>query len=107
MPILASLLINLVSGLAAFFAQFVTKKIAFGLAVTAALSAIVIALLTAMRTIITGIEVVVSNPHFLLGLSIALPDNAAACLTAIATTWAACTLYSWQKSALDLFAKVS
>lgn len=106
-PVLGTLLVSLVGSLATFLAAFVTKKIAFGLAAAIALATIITALLTTMRVIISGIEVAITDPHILMGLSIALPSNAAACLTAIATVWAACTLYAWQRTALDLFAKVS
>lgn len=107
MAILANVLVSVVGGIASFLAQFVTKKIAFGLAAVTTLGVITVAVIAAMRTVVQGIAVALNEPLLLMGLSIGFPPNAPACVAAIATTWAACTLYGWQKSALDLFAKVS
>lgn len=107
MALLGALLVNLVGGLMGFFVHFVTKKIAFGLAVVATLATIVGVVLAAMRTLITALAVTLSDPLFQMGLAMGYPPNASACIAAIATSWAACTLYSWQRDALDLFAKVS
>ena len=107
MTLLGTLLVNLFSGLMNFFVHFMTKKIAFGVAVTVTLGGIIAAVIGTMRALVAGIAVAASDPAFLMGLSIGFPSNAPTCMAAIATCWAACTLYSWQKSALDLFAKVS
>ena len=107
MPLLGALLVSLVGGLAQFFVQFVSKKIAFGLAAVTTLSVITVALFVAMRTILTSIAITIGDPMVIMGLGMAVPDNAPACITAIATCWSACTLYSWQRKALTLFATVS
>ena len=107
MPLFAALFVGMVQGIASFLVLFLTKKIAFGLAAVASLAVIVGVLLSAMRTAVTAINVTVSDPYILMGLGIGFPPNAPACIAAIATVWAACTLYAWQRKALDLFAKVS
>jgi len=38
-------------------------------------------------------------------IGLAVPPIAGTCLGIIASTWAACTLYAWQKKALDVFVK--
>jgi hypothetical protein len=107
MPLLAGFLFAIVSTLMQFLVQFVTKKIAFGLAAVGTLSVITVALFTTMRAILGGLHALVSEPSAALGLAMAIPDNAPACLSAIALCWGACTLYSWQRTALQLFATVT
>jgi hypothetical protein len=107
MPALGSLIIALVAGLAEFFVMFVTKKIAFGLAAVTALSVITVALFVALRSILAAVAVGISDPMVLMGIGIGIPNNAGVCILSIVNCWCACTLYSWQRKALTLFATVS
>lgn len=107
MPLLAGLLISLVSTLAQFFVQFVTKKIAFGLAAVTTLSVITVALFSVLRGILSSVAMTISDPMVLMGLGMAVPNNAPLCISSLVACWTACTLYSWQRKALTLFATVS
>lgn len=106
MPILGTLLVTLFSGFATFLVQFFGKKVTIGLAVVATLATITGLLLIAMRAAIAAIAPVVGDGNFAVGLSIAVPPNFTACVSAIVSTWSACTLYSWKREALKLFATV-
>lgn len=105
MPILASLLVSLFGALAQFFVTYFTKKVAIGLALVATFGGITAALLIAMRLLISGVAPIIGTGNFAVGLAIAFPANASTCITAIVTCWTACTLYSWKRKALDLFAQ--
>jgi Family of unknown function (DUF5455) len=107
MPKLATLLVELFSGLVSFLIQFVSKKVAFGLSVVVVLGSITAVLITALRAVFASLATSIGDSDFVMGFAMAVPDNAPACITAYVTTWSACTLYSWQKKALQLFATVS
>lgn len=105
MPILGGLLVTLFGGIAGFFAQYFGKKATVGLALVATLATITGALLLAMRAMIAAIAPVLGDGNFAVGVGIAIPPNFTACVSAIVSTWTACTLYSWKREALKLFAQ--
>jgi len=105
MPLLAGLIATLASGLAEFFVYFVTKKTALGLAAATVLAGITAALILALHGIASTVMSSVTSPYIQMGLGIALPPAATVCMLSIAACWSACTLYSWQKTALDMFLK--
>jgi hypothetical protein len=107
MPAFATIVITLVAALAEFLVLFVTKKIAFGIAAVTTLGFITIALFVTLRTVLGGIANMVSDPDVVRGIAMVVPDNVPACISAYVTVWCACTLYSWQRKALELFATVS
>jgi len=105
MPLLGSLLVSLFGSIAGFLAQYFSKKLTIGLAFVATLTAITAALLLGMRGLIAAIAPVLGQGNFAYGLSLAIPPNASACVTAIVACWSACTLYSWKRKALQLFSQ--
>lgn len=105
MPLLAGLIVTLFSGFASFLVTYFGKKATIGLALVATLATITGLLLVAMRTAIAAVAPVIGDSNFAVGLSIAIPPNFSACVTAISGTWTACTLYSWKREALKLFAQ--
>jgi len=105
MPLLASLLVSLFGAIAQFFVTYFTKKVAVGLALVATLTTITAALLLGMRGLIALIAPVIGDGNFAVGFGMAIPPNASACITAIVTCWSSCTLYSWKRKALELFAQ--
>lgn len=105
MPLLASLLVSLFGSLATFLIQYFSKKVAIGLAMVATLTAITAGLLLAMRGLIAGIAPIIGGGNFAVGVGIAIPPNASACFTAIVACWTLCTLYTWKRKALTIFAQ--
>jgi hypothetical protein len=105
MPLLAGLLVSLASGFAAFFTKYVTQKIAVGLAAVATIATLLAALLLLMRTTISPLAAAMFSTSYGSWAGLAFPPIAGTCLAAVVTTWSACTLYAWQKHALDAFLK--
>ena len=105
MPILAGLLVSLFSGLASFLVTFLSKKVAVGLAAAATLGGLYGALVVFMNSAVNPLLGALFNTQYGQLIGLAVPPLAGTCLGIIASTWAACTLYAWQKKALDVFVK--
>lgn len=104
MPLLGSLLVQAFVGLASWLSTWMTKKIAIGIAAATVIGTMIGVLLAAMRAAINGVMTFVpADGYVLMGLNMAFPPVAAGCVTAVATVWAACTLYAWQRTALSMF----
>jgi len=104
MPLLGALLASLFAGLAQFFVQYVTKKVAVGAAAIVVLSGVTVIVFVAFRVVLGSLQASLTGGA-LTGLSMAIPPVAGACIAAITSIWTACTLYAWQRRALDLFVK--
>jgi hypothetical protein len=104
MPLLAGLLVTLFSGLAQFLVQYLTKKTAVAVAAIAVLSTVTVGMFFALRATFSSLTGSLTG-NALVGFSMAVPPVAGTCLTAISAIWAACTLFAWQRRALDLFVK--
>ena len=107
MPLLGGLLSTLFVGLVNWFAQFVTRKIAFAGASVAAMTALTAALFVLMRGIVGPLlaELNGTTGIFMDALQMAVPVVAPACLSTYVTVWTACTVYTWQRDLIHLFAK--
>lgn len=107
MPILGTLFTTLFSGLVAWFAQFVARKAAFGIATVTAMSALTLALFVLMRTTLVVIngQMTGAPAMFMDCLQMVIPPIAPACISTYVTLWTACTVYTWQKDLLHIFAK--
>lgn len=105
MPILAGLLVSCFSSLASFFALSLSKKVAFGLAAVATLGGLYGAMVVAMNAAVSPLLASLFSTSYGQFIGLAFPPMAGTCLGIVASAWAACTLYAWQKKALDLFAK--
>lgn len=102
MPLLGTLLVNLVGGLAGFFAQFLTRKVAVVSAALVALSTITAALLLVFNSAVSPLVGQLFATEYGQFLGLAFPPVAGNCLVTIGTVWSACTLYGWQAKALAL-----
>lgn len=105
MPILAGLLVSMFSALASMFALNLSKKVAFGLAAVTTLGTLYGGLVVVMNAAVSPILGSLFSTSYGQFIGLAFPPIAGTCLGIIATTWAACTLYAWQKKALDVFVK--
>jgi hypothetical protein len=105
MPLLGALLVSLFGGIAGFIAQYFGKKATVGIALVATLATITGGLLLVMRAAIAAIVPIIGDGNFAVGVGIAIPSNFSSCMAAIVSTWTACTLYSWKREALKLFAQ--
>lgn len=105
MPLFAAFLGNVLAGLAGFFATFLTRKVAVAAAAVTAFGTAVAALLAAFNTIVAPIAAGMFSTSYGALLGLVFPPAAGTCMTAIAATWAACTLYTWQARAIALMAQ--
>ena len=107
MPLLGGLLVTLASQFGVLFATWFTQKVATAAAAVAALGVVIVALLVAMRAAVSPLLGALFSTTYGQFLGLAFPPMAGTCLGIIGTTWAACTLYAWQKKGIELFAKSS
>lgn len=109
MPLLGTLLTSLFSGLVAWLAQYVTRKVAFGLAAVATFSTLTLALYVTMRVTLSSLLAYSTGAPamFMTGLQLVMPPAAPFCVSTYVTMWTACTVYTWQRDLLVLFAKTA
>jgi len=107
MPILASLLTSMFSGLVAFLTLYVTRKIAFGISAVAFMTGLTAALFVTMRATLLAL-----NSHMVglpevwgMVLGISVPPAAPFCIASYFTIWTACTVYTWQRDLLHVLIK--
>lgn len=103
MPILAGLLVSLFTSLASLFAVDITKKTAFGLAAVASFGTLYGGMVVLMNTTINPIVGALFSTAYGQFIGLAFPPMAGTCVGVIAASWAACSLYAWQKKALEMF----
>jgi dipeptide/tripeptide permease len=107
MPLLGGLFTTLFSGFAGWLAQWFTRKVAFGLAAVATMTGLTAALFVLMRATLAATASMQNGAPaiFMQALQMAIPPIAPACISTYVTVWTACTVYTWQKDLIHLFAK--
>lgn len=107
MPLLGVLLGNLMGGFVAFLSAYFTRKIAFGVAIGVAFSFLTAALLVLFRATLVTINTGMTGApvYFMQGIGLAVTPGVISCVSLYATTWAACTAYTWQRDLLYLAAQ--
>lgn len=106
MPLLGGLFVNLFSGLVSWFAQYFGRKVAFGMGSVAAMTVLTAGLFVFMRGIVGPLVSSLNGTTgiFMDALQMAVPVVAPACLSTYVTVWTACTVYTWQKDLIHIFA---
>lgn len=104
MPLFAAFLGNVLVGLAGFFASFLTRKVAVAAAAVSAFGTAIAALLLAFNTLVSPLVAGIFSTSYGAVLGLAFPPIAGTCLASIASCWAACALYTWQRRAISLAA---
>lgn len=102
MPILGALLVTLFTGFATFLVQFVGRKVAIGLAFVAVLGTITAVLIALLATVVAPLLSGLFSSSMFGWVGLAFPPISATCITALATSWSGCVLYSWQRESLRL-----
>lgn len=104
MPILASLLASLVSGLGALLSVAFGAQVAVRLAAASALVTFGAALLVVFNTMVAPLVAVAFATSYGQLLGLAFPPVAGTCLAVVAAVWGACALYGIQRRALSIVA---
>lgn len=108
MPVLASLLVTLFSGIASFFASFMAKKVAFAAAAVATFAVLTTAFFAAVAAMLSGISFVFPESDSVVMVMIwaATPPQVTAGLPVALAFDTALALYRWNVSNLNLAASV-
>lgn len=106
MPLLGQLLATLAGGAAGSFFGNVAKKLGFALTAALAMSGMAGALFIAMRISlkVASDNMIGAPAMFMEALQMVIPPVAPACMSTIATTWAACTVYAWRRDLAHMMA---
>lgn len=102
MPLFATFLGSLVTGLATFLAQFLSRKVAIATAAIAALATVTGGLLLAFNLAVAPLVASAFSTQYGQFLGLAFPPVAGTCLATYATVWAACVLYRWQVDGIKI-----
>ncbi len=107
MPLLGGLLTTLFGSLVGWLAQWFTRKVAFGLATVGMMTGLTAALFVLMRATLATLTASMTGAPamFMQGLQLVIPPIAPMCISTYISIWTACTVYTWQKDLLHLFAK--
>ena len=105
MPLLGGLLVSLFAGIAGFFAQWLTKKIAFVAASLVVFAALLVAFMALLSAVWAALSAAFpANSYVLMGFWMVVPDNFAACTSALITGYLARAAYDYNVSALKIAA---
>lgn len=108
MPLLGGLLVSIFSHLVGFFVQWMSKKIAIGAAAVAVFLSLTLALWAAVGAILNTVVVMLpADSGILMGMWVAIPDNAQAVVAATIACDTAIALYRWNVENLRLMAYIT
>lgn len=107
MQLLAAMIGTIAQALSVFFAIQFAKKIAFAIAAVSIFGTMYGAMVTTMNALINPLLTALFSTTYGQFIGLAFPPIAGTCFGIIATAWAACSLYQWQKQALDIFIKTT
>lgn len=108
MPILAGLLASIFSGIVGFLTRWLSKKLAFGIAAVAVFASLTLVLWAAIGAALSTVVVMIpGDSRVLMGLWVAIPDNAQTILAATVAADTAIALYRWNVENLRLLAYVT
>jgi len=106
MPIFATLLEGLLSGLAAFLVRFVGVRLAAATAAVAALSVATVACLVEFNNTVVPFLSALFSTAYGQFLGLLFPPISGTCLAAIAASWACRTAWAWCTRNIKIFAGV-
>ena len=111
MPLLGTLLINLLGVLINLFSRFLILEHAFRLSAVILMLALVIPLIALMSSCAKGVcsqgiaGMSASHPNFAVGLGIAFNSTTLSAATCYVMVWVGCLVYVVQKKGLNLIIK--
>jgi len=107
MPLLATFLFNVFSGLVVWLAKFLTQKVAVAAALIVVVTALFVALYVSLRAAISAAIVGAGSLHpmFAVGVSVVVSPHTAALISSYMTFWALVELYKWKVNILQLWSR--
>lgn len=107
MPILGTLLFNLITGVVAFLAKYVTQKIAVALSISTVLGALILSIFVAMRSTLQLAAGLAADLHpmFGAGVSMIISPRVASLLGSYITFWVLVEMYKWKVNLMQLWAR--
>lgn len=111
MPLLGTLLVNLVTFLASIFGRFFVAEKAFRLAAVVTLLGLVTALYTSMMSCATGVcataisGMSLSHKNFAVGLAMVFNSTTYSAVSCYVTVWTVCQIYVIKKRMTSLVFK--
>lgn len=87
---------------AGFFVASFGKKVATGALAVALFGAALLALLATFRGLVSPLVAAAFSTEYGQFIGLAFPPVAGNCLATIAACWAACVLYRWQATAIQI-----
>lgn len=111
MPLLANLLVSLVTLLVSFFGKFMLLEKAFRVSAVLVMLSLALVMMGVFSSCATGVcaagiaGISGASPGFAVGLGIAFNSTTLAAAGAYMSVWVACQLYVFQKKALNIVAR--
>lgn len=111
MPILAQLLVSIVTFLVSFFGRFLVLEKAFRISAVGMMVVFIGIMVGVMNSCTNGVcaqgisNMSSAHPGFAVGLSLAVNGTTIAAMGGYMTVWLACQLYVIQKKGLNILSK--
>lgn len=107
MPLFANLLYSFFAGIVAWLAKYLTQKVAVTLSIVSILSIIYVAFYVAFRSLMNAAfsGAYSFSPMFGAGIAVVIPPRSANLLASYLVFWAACELFKWKFSIVQLWSR--
>lgn len=107
MPIFANFLYSFFAGIVAWLAKYLTQKVAVTVSIISVLSVIYVAFYVSFRSLMSlaFAGAFSFSPTFGAGISVVIPPRSANLLASYFVFWAACELFKWKFSIVQLWSR--
>lgn len=107
MPILGTLIYNIIAGIVVFLVKYLTQKAAVAIAMVAVLTALMIGVHAGLHAAIQLAMVGVGNVHpmFAVGIGVVISATTQKFISAYFLMFAACELYKWKFNIMQLWTR--
>ena len=102
LPALATFLATLVGNFIAFFAKWFTTRTATQLGIIAAIATLTVGMIALIKTLILSITLV-APPLFTQAMSLVVPSNAPACISALVSAHTTKWVWQWQVRFIEYY----
>lgn len=103
LPALATFFATMFGNFIAFFAKWFTARTATQLGVIASIAALTIGMITTIKGLISSLALV-APPFYVQAVSLVVPDNAPACISALVAAHTIKWVWLWQVRFIEYYA---